>query len=170
MPLVYHCSRMVLLHAPRYDSSKEMITPDDLLKANAQFLENQKHKKKPETLADIIRSIYEPCRKCKSETHSTTTCPYPWGWNPSMLEKRTVRQMLEGYKIVDPPKQASSPVEIDMSFHPVPKKMATQGTKEKNMSCATNNLQYSAGSFEPLSELKIGTSLSFAVRVFIMPI
>ena len=147
---------MVLLHAPRYDSSKEMITPDDLHRANAQFLENQKHKKKPETLADIIKAIYEPCRKCKSEIHSTATCPYPWGWNPSMLEKRTVRQMLEGYKIVDPPKQASSPIVIDESYHPVPKNMSTRGKKEKNVSYTTNNHQYS-GSFELLSELKIGT-------------
>ena len=168
MPLVYHCSRMVLLHAPRYDSSKEIVTPDDLLAANAQFLEKQKHKKKPETLADIIKAIYEPCRKCKSEIHNTATCPYPWGWNPSMQEKRSVRQMLEGYKIVDPPKQASSPIEFDMSFHPVPKNMATQGTKKRNMSYATSNHQYSAGSFELLSQLKIGTSLSFAIRLFIL--
>ena len=132
MPLVYHCSRMVLLHAPRYDSSKEMITPDDLLNANAQFLEKQKNKKKPETLADIIRAIYEPCRKCKSEIHSTTACPYPWGWNPSMLEKRTVRQMLEGYKIVDPPKLISAPVFIDETYHRVP----------KNMTFSTGRLEY----------------------------
>lgn len=121
MRQLYSYSRMILLHAPRYDSSKEMITPEDLYNANARWLEKQMNKKKPETLADILRWIYAPCRICHSTIHQTEKCPYPWGWHKSMAKKRTIRETLEPYRIIDPVRKPSVPFVYDDRFYKVPK-------------------------------------------------
>ena len=190
MKIVDFFSSFELLHGPCYNSANDRVTPEDLYAANAKYLEKQKNAPKKETLQDILDWIYASCRICGSEIHRTDQCPYPWGWSPSLLEKKSVRQLLKPYKIVDPPIKPSIPLVVDTTFHAVSKNLSfahrdlgnwfhsgfffllyvlylfTLLVLDISLHAATTNHKYSAGSFELLPELNIGTSINSCICLF----